>query len=201
MFPFTFRLFSLNSECFHSCFAQLISIANVTFQFSSFRSQQLMFPFMFRLVDLNSEWFLSLFTRIFELNSEYIFHLVEISIVNLSVKFMSIGSKQRIFPFTFRLYDLNRKYFLSLLVQSSRSRQCSVCENNINITFFLVKLIFGFWYRSHARQNISKLLYHPFHKTLPRSSAFVKFISVRFFETGCSYRKTQMFNKIICWSR
>ena len=134
MLPFNFRLFDLNSECFRSCFAQLI---------------------------------LSLFTRIFELNSEYIFHLVEISIVNLSVKFMSIGSKQRIFPFTFRLYDLNRKYFLSLLVQSSRSRQCSVCENNINITFFLVKLIFGFWYGSHNMQGRIFLSYYITHFIKP----------------------------------
>ena len=28
-------------------------------------------------------------------------------------------------------------------------------------------------------------IYRPFHKTLPRSSAFVNRISVRFFETGC----------------
>ena len=29
------------------------------------------------------------------------------------------------------------------------------------------------------------LIYRPFHKTLPRSSAFVNCISVRFYETGC----------------
>ena len=28
--------------------------------------------------------------------------------------------------------------------------------------------------------------YRPFHKTLPRSSAFVNWISVRFYETGCT---------------
>ena len=28
--------------------------------------------------------------------------------------------------------------------------------------------------------------YHPFHKTLPISSAFVNWISVRFYETDCS---------------
>ena len=27
--------------------------------------------------------------------------------------------------------------------------------------------------------------YRPFHKTLPRSSAFVNWISARFYETGC----------------
>ena len=29
-------------------------------------------------------------------------------------------------------------------------------------------------------------VYHPFHNTLPRSSAFVKWISVRFYEADCS---------------
>ena len=28
--------------------------------------------------------------------------------------------------------------------------------------------------------------YRPFHKTLPRSSAFLKWSSVKFYETGCS---------------
>ena len=32
---------------------------------------------------------------------------------------------------------------------------------------------------------ISPPCYRPFHKTLPRSSAFVKWISVKFYETGC----------------
>ena len=31
--------------------------------------------------------------------------------------------------------------------------------------------------------------YRPFHKTLPRSSAFVNWISVRFYETGCTTRR------------
>ena len=29
--------------------------------------------------------------------------------------------------------------------------------------------------------------YRPFHKTLPRSSAFVNWISVRFYETDCRF--------------
>ena len=29
-------------------------------------------------------------------------------------------------------------------------------------------------------------IYLPFHKTLPRSSAFVNWISVRFYETACT---------------
>ena len=33
--------------------------------------------------------------------------------------------------------------------------------------------------------------YRPFKKTLPRSSAFVNWISVRFYETGCSWEN--------CW--
>ena len=33
----------------------------------------------------------------------------------------------------------------------------------------------------------SLLSYRPFHKTLPRSSAFVNWISVRFYETGCTW--------------
>ena len=33
-------------------------------------------------------------------------------------------------------------------------------------------------------------IYRPFHKTLPRSSAIVNWISVRFYETDCSLRTT-----------
>ena len=40
-------------------------------------------------------------------------------------------------------------------------------------------------YDTGAKLNNCTLLYHPFHKTLPRSSAFVNLISVRFYETGC----------------
>ena len=32
------------------------------------------------------------------------------------------------------------------------------------------------------------LIYRPFHKTLPRTSAFINWITVRFYETGCSLR-------------
>ena len=30
-------------------------------------------------------------------------------------------------------------------------------------------------------------IYSPFHKTLPRSNAFVNWISIRFYETGCMF--------------
>ena len=39
------------------------------------------------------------------------------------------------------------------------------------------------------------LNYRPFHKTLPRSSAIVNCISVRFYEADC--KKTELSNKII----
>ena len=31
------------------------------------------------------------------------------------------------------------------------------------------------------------LTYRPFHETLPRSSAFINWISIRFYETACIY--------------
>ena len=42
----------------------------------------------------------------------------------------------------------------------------------------------------HPRERA--LFYRPFHKTLPRSSAFVKWISVRFYETDCTIGKQQV---------
>ena len=36
-------------------------------------------------------------------------------------------------------------------------------------------------------------LYRPFHKTLPRSCAFINWISVRYYETGCSKSCVQLF--------
>ena len=33
-------------------------------------------------------------------------------------------------------------------------------------------------------------IYRPFHKTLPRSSAFVNWTSVRFYETSCMYKSS-----------
>ena len=38
-----------------------------------------------------------------------------------------------------------------------------------------------------------KFIYRPFHKTLPRSSTFVNWISVSFYETGCSLSKIDFF--------
>ena len=39
-------------------------------------------------------------------------------------------------------------------------------------------------------QKLEKLKYRPFHKTLLRPSAFVNWILVRFYETGCSKKFT-----------
>ena len=39
--------------------------------------------------------------------------------------------------------------------------------------------------------------YRPFHKTLPSSSAFVNWISVRFYETDCSWKRSITFSYII----
>ena len=36
------------------------------------------------------------------------------------------------------------------------------------------------------------LIYRPFHKTLPRTSVFVYWISVRFYETDCTLNKGQL---------
>ena len=42
---------------------------------------------------------------------------------------------------------------------------------------------------SCASVHVKKILsYRPFHKTLPRSSAFINWISVRFYGTGCTLR-------------
>ena len=39
--------------------------------------------------------------------------------------------------------------------------------------------------------------YRPFHKTLPRSSAFINWISVRFYETDCNLKQVYDNNKVI----
>ena len=44
------------------------------------------------------------------------------------------------------------------------------------------------WIATSAPFN--QLIYRPFHKTLPRSNAFVNWISVRFYETGCSWMRS-----------
>ena len=43
-----------------------------------------------------------------------------------------------------------------------------------------------FNYQIVLKTEIVLLIYRQFHKTLPRSSAFVNWISVRFYETGCT---------------
>ena len=40
---------------------------------------------------------------------------------------------------------------------------------------------------SSLRFQAKQFIYRPFHKTLRRSSAFVNWISVRFYETGCIF--------------
>ena len=47
---------------------------------------------------------------------------------------------------------------------------------------------------------ITLFIHRLFHKTLPRSSAFVNCISVRFYETGCTiYVFTLLYISIICY--
>ena len=41
-----------------------------------------------------------------------------------------------------------------------------------------------------------KLKYQPFHKTLTRSSAFLNWISVKFYETGCMWTQRNNFNPL-----
>ena len=41
-------------------------------------------------------------------------------------------------------------------------------------------------YNIGNNNQIATLFYRPFHKTLPRSSAFINWISVRFYETDCN---------------
>ena len=48
----------------------------------------------------------------------------------------------------------------------------------------------------HERIQYTYITYRPFHKTLPRASAFVYWISVRFYESDCMYspyHKTLLF--------
>ena len=53
--------------------------------------------------------------------------------------------------------------------------------------FYIVKLgqLFNRRQIIYKKENVN-LTYRPFHKTLPRSSAFCNWISVRFYETGCT---------------
>ena len=60
---------------------------------------------------------------------------------------------------------------------------------DINQIYFKI-FILPIW-----RKHFLWLWYHPFHKTLPRSSACVNWISVRFYETGCIERLADAGNK------
>ena len=52
-----------------------------------------------------------------------------------------------------------------------------------NRTSWVIQLLWSFLFYVNA-----SCMYHPFHKTLPRSSVFIKWISVRFYETDCIIR-------------
>ena len=52
------------------------------------------------------------------------------------------------------------------------------------VSIVSVAMIISIYYNSLSR-SLYRFTYRPFHKTLPRSSAFCKWISVRFYETGC----------------
>ena len=85
--------------------------------------------------------------------------------------------------FSFTLLSLSFKRFLP-------------CPSYIHIVFYLALLLKdsfslqrSFRFLKIYRKYIH-FTYRPFHKTLPRSSAFVNWISVRFYETDCSTSNT-----------
>ena len=51
----------------------------------------------------------------------------------------------------------------------------------------LLNILFVYLYKNNTVKRFFRFLYRPFHKTLPRSSAFVNWISVRFYETDCRW--------------
>ena len=65
--------------------------------------------------------------------------------------------------------------------------------NYLQLSYMYMKFFYKIYNGKRIRQcqpflGFRPLSYRPFHKTLPRSSAFVNWILVRFYETGC--RKT-----------
>ena len=72
-------------------------------------------------------------------------------------------------------------------------RETEIVAQQLNIFLYQASIIASHWIISFINTRYNRmylethLSYHPFHKTLPRSSASVNRISVRFYETGCSW--------------
>ena len=88
-------------------------------------------------------------------------------------------------PFYFYLITYNKN---NILLNKMTYRNIHIQVNILNFVFNKKKLLFASSLAVLLKgPNLKFLVTHlvPIHKTLPRSSAVVNWISVRFYETGC----------------